>query len=74
MASQQGNFPVNILLLLIAVADVSHVFSGTSELSCVIRENRDVPTGMVGSKVSDLRAHWICPLRQGLDCVFFATI
>jgi hypothetical protein len=59
MASQQGNFPVSILLLLIAVADVSHVFSGTSELSCVIRENRGVPTDMVGSKVSDLRAHWI---------------
>jgi hypothetical protein len=28
MASQQGNFPVNILLLLIGVADVSHLFSG----------------------------------------------
>jgi hypothetical protein len=28
MASQQGNFPVNILFLLIGVADVSHLFSG----------------------------------------------
>jgi hypothetical protein len=28
MASQQGNFPVSILLLLIGVADVSHLFSG----------------------------------------------
>jgi len=28
MASQQGNFAVNILLLVIGVADVSHLFSG----------------------------------------------